>query len=47
MPFLSLQLIYLEGVIELYEASFSMWGLPKKEPTIIMLEDDSPAAMAA
>jgi hypothetical protein len=48
MPLLSLPYI-LERMLEMYEASLSIWQIPQSGPTIIMLEDEppEPAAMAA
>lgn len=49
MPLLSLPYIVLDRMLEMYKTSLSIWQIPKREPTIIMLEEDlaEPAAEAA
>jgi hypothetical protein len=49
MPLLSLPYIVLDRMLEMYQTSLSIWQIPKREPTIIMLEEDppEPAAEAA
>jgi hypothetical protein len=49
MLLLWLPYLVLDGMLKMYEASLRMGQPPKKEPTIIMLEEEppEPAAIAA
>ena len=49
MTLLSLPYIVLDRMLEMYETNLSIWQIPQREPTIIMLEEDrpEPAAEAA
>jgi hypothetical protein len=46
MLLFSLPLLYLDGVLKVYQASLSMWRPKKSEPVIIMLEDEPPPVAA-
>jgi hypothetical protein len=39
MLLLSLPLLFLDAMLEAYEANLGMWRLAQREPVIIMLED--------